>query len=277
MVTRFGGQVDGHRTDHVIDGRMGRLPAYARWFAHALVCFFMWFAALMAAQAVRDAFVFVPGFVPWDGASPRSFVTFVGAAAGLGTMAVFMTIGTKETSAHAVAGRLADGLGLRPASIRQALRWAAVGLGTAVALWVMAQLMLHLPGLTSVPEAKDPRDVAVAQTSTLIRFCYGLLAPAPLEELLYRGPLLALWLALLAAQRRGNWMGRRWVRWWLTGAATATSATLFAAGHTLGGSFNVAHAAAAAVITTAVTLWQRSLLPAVAAHGLYDACAFAWG
>ncbi|MEU2856710.1 CPBP family glutamic-type intramembrane protease [Streptomyces syringium] len=117
--------------------------------------------------------------------------------------------------------------------------------------------------------------MAVAQTSTLIRFCFGLIAPAPLEELLFRGPLLALWLALRAARNHGSWMARRWVRWSLMGAAATASAILFAAGHTLGGSVNVAHAAALAVTTTAVTLWQRSLVPAVAAHGLYDAWAFA--
>ncbi|MCZ1011888.1 CPBP family glutamic-type intramembrane protease [Streptomyces lydicus] len=228
----------------------------------------------MATQALRDAFVFVPGFVPWNGESPSRFFTLVGAGAVLGAMAVAVCVG--NTSVRAAAGRFADGLGLWPASMRQALRWAAVGLAAAAALWAMADLVSYLPGLTSVPAAEDPRDVAVAQTSTLIRFGYGLIAPAPLEELLFRGPLLALWLALLAAQRRGSWMARRWVRWWLTGAATTASAILFAAGHTLGGSVNVAHAAACAVTTTAVTLWQRSLAPAVAAHGLYDACAFAW-
>nr|WP_188273011.1 hypothetical protein [Streptomyces sp. CBMA152] len=44
----------------------------------------------------------------------------------------------------------------------------------------------------------------------------------------------------------------------------------------MGGSANVAHAAFLAVSTTAITLWQRSLVPALAAHGLYDAYAFAW-
>ncbi|WP_162597083.1 CPBP family intramembrane glutamic endopeptidase [Streptomyces sp. NEAU-S7GS2] len=178
---------------------------------------------------------------------------------------------------RAAAGRFADGLGLWPASRRQALWWAVVGLAAAVALWAMAELLPYLPSLTSVPAAEDPRDIAVAQTSTLIRFGYGLIAPAPLEELAFRGPLLALWLALLAAQRRGSWMARWWVRWGLMGSAATASATYFAAGHTLGGSANVAHAAACAVITTAVTLWQRSLVPAVVGHGLYDACSFAWG
>lgn len=67
------------------------------------------------------------------------------------------------------------------------------------------------------------------------------------------------------------------MRWWLTGAAASVSAVLFAAGHTMGGSANVTHAAFLALSTTAVTLWQRSLVPALAAHGLYDAYAFAWG
>ncbi|WP_433860310.1 CPBP family glutamic-type intramembrane protease [Streptomyces kronopolitis] len=235
----------------------------------------MWLAALTAAQAVRDVFTFVPGFVPWNGESPSTFVTWVGVSTGFSAMAVAVCVGS--TSVRAAAGRFADGLGLWPTSRRQAVRWAAVGLATAVALWAVAQLLPYLPSLTSVPSAEDPRDIAVAQTSTLIRFGYGLIAPAPLEELGFRGPLLALWLALLAAQRRGSWMARRWVRWWLMGAATTASTIYFAAGHTLGGSANVAHAAACAVITTAVTLWQRSLVPALAGHGLYDACAFAWG
>lgn len=242
--------------------------------SHPLVCLVMWLGMLMAAQAVRDTFAFVPGFVPWDGESPRSFFVFTGAAAGLWAMAVM--IGWGSTSARAAAGRLVDGLGLRPASMRQALRWGAVGLGAAVALWAMEQLVLQIPSLTYVAPAEDPRQVAVAATSTLTRFCYGLIAPAPLEELLFRGPLLALWLALLAAQRGGSWMANRWVRWSLMGVATTTSAIIFAAAHTLGGSANVTHAAFCAAITTAVALWQRSLVPALTAHALYDACVFAW-
>lgn len=154
----------------------------------------------------------MPGFVPWDGVSPRSFFTFVGAASGLAAAAALMTIGTGSVSARAAAGRLADGMGLRPpVSMHQTLRWAAVGAATAVALWATAELVLRLPGLTSVPAAEDPRQVAVGQTSTSIRFCYGLIAPAPLEELLFRGPLLALWLTLLAAQRSAAASG------WLAG------------------------------------------------------------
>ncbi|MFD3873680.1 type II CAAX prenyl endopeptidase Rce1 family protein [Streptomyces sp. NPDC058623] len=72
-------------------------------------------------------------------------------------------------------------------------------------------------------------------------------------------------------------MARGWVRWSLVGAASTASASIFAAGHTMGGSVNVAHAAALAVITTAMALWQRSLVPAVAAHAFYGACVFAWG
>lgn len=257
---------------------MDRLCSIGQRAGALLVYLVMWFAALMAAQAVRDVFAFVPGFVPWNGESPRSFFTFVGAASGVAAMAVLMTVGARALSARAAAGRLAESMGLRPpVSMRQALRWAAVGCAAAVALWATADLVFCFPGLTSVPAAEDPRQVAVAQTSASIRFCYGLVAPAPLEELLFRGPLLALWLALLTAQRRGSWMARRWVRWWLMGTAIAASAILFAAWHTMGGSANVAHAAVTAVIITAVTLWQRSLFPALAAHGLYDACVFVWG
>jgi membrane protease YdiL (CAAX protease family) len=206
----------------------------------------------------------------------RSFFNLLGAAAGLEAFAVAAVIAAGKASAGA-AGHFVDGLGLWPTSVRQALRWVAVGLGTAVTLWVIWQLLSRVPGLTSVPDAKDVRTVAVAQTSTLVRFCYGLFAPAPLEELVYRGPLLVLWLALLAAQRHGSWLSRRWVRWWLMGAATAASAVIFAVGHTPWGSANVAHATALAMTATAVTPWQRSLVPALLAHGLYDACAFAWG
>ncbi|MFL4910626.1 type II CAAX prenyl endopeptidase Rce1 family protein [Streptomyces sp. MMS24-I2-30] len=270
--------MDAHRTGFMIDGRMGRLRSITQRAVDLLVYVVMWFAAFSAAQAVREVFTFVPGFVPWNGESPHGFFTAVGTASGLAVLALFTTLGARTISARAAAGRLVDGMGLRPpVSVRQALRWATVGLVAAAVLWAMAELVLHVPGLTSVPAAEDPRHAAVAQTSTSIRFCYGLIAPAPLEELVFRGPVLALWLALLAAQQRGSWIARRWVRWWLMGTAIAASVTLFAADHTLGGSANVAHAAANAVITIAVTLWQRSLFPALAAHGLYDACAFAWG
>ncbi|MFI9311315.1 CPBP family intramembrane glutamic endopeptidase [Streptomyces triculaminicus] len=145
-----------------------------------------------------------------------------------------------------------------------------------MALWAGSELVDHIPGLAGVPDAKDPRSIAVADTSTLVRFCYGLIAPAPLEELFYRAPLLVLGLSLLAAQHRGNWMARRWLRWLLMGAATTISTVQFAAGHHLGGSANVAHAALASVILTAAALRQRSLVPALLGHGLYDAYAFAW-
>ncbi|MEU5437249.1 CPBP family intramembrane glutamic endopeptidase [Streptomyces sp. NPDC020719] len=200
---------------------------------------------------------------------------FLGAAAVFAALAVWAGWGI--ISVRAATGRFAHSLGLRPTSPRQALHWAATALATAVVLWVASQLVMRLPHLTSLPASEDARTVAVAQTSVLIRLGYGLLAPAPLEELLYRGPLLALWLALGAARQRGGWMGRRWVRGWLTGAATGVSAVLFAAGHTMYGSANAAHAAFVALATTAVTLWQRSLIPALAAHGLYDAYAFTWG
>ncbi|MFJ6722388.1 type II CAAX prenyl endopeptidase Rce1 family protein [Streptomyces sp. NPDC091259] len=56
----------------------------------------------------------------------------------------------------------------------------------------------------------------------------------------------------------------------------AASAYFFAADHVMGGNANVAHAAACAVITTVVALWQCSLVPAIAAHAFYDACVFVW-
>jgi hypothetical protein len=254
---------------------MHRLLVKGRRFILPLACLVMWFAALVGAQAVREAFVFVPGFVPWDGESPRDFLLFVGQTACFAAMAVLICVG--NIPVRAAVGRFAHGLGLRPASRRQALRWAAVGLATAAALWAVSQLIDRAPGLTWVPDAKDPRSIAVAHTSTLARLCYGLIAPAPLEELFYRAPLLALWLVLLAAQRRSNWAARPWLRWSLTGAATTVSTVRFAAGHTLGGSANVVHAAVAGVILTAVALWQRSLVPALIGHGLYDAGVFAWG
>ncbi|MGH3802784.1 MAG: CPBP family glutamic-type intramembrane protease [Pseudonocardiaceae bacterium] len=277
MVTHLGGQVAGRGGDDVIDGHAGPPPLELRRTGYLWVWPPLWFAALMAAQVVREAFVFVPGFVPWDGESRRGFVYFVGVACGFVVIALCMAISTRNTSMRTAVSRLVDSLGLRPVSIRQALRWGAIGLASAVAMWATAQLLVQLPGLTSVSSSEDPRTVAVAQTSTLVRFSYGLLAPAPLEELFFRAPLLVLWLALLKARRRGTWWGRPQVRWCLAGIAIATSTVLFASLHALGGSANVAHAAIAAVAFTAITLWQRSLLPALAAHALYDAYAFAWG
>ncbi|MGW7099623.1 hypothetical protein [Streptomyces sp. NPDC054838] len=111
------------------DGHMVRLAANINHLGRPPVCIVMWLGMPMAAQAVQDAFAFVPRFVPWDGESPRSFFAFTGAATGLWTMAVI--IGWRSTSVRA---GLVDGLGLRPTSMRQALRWAAVGLGAAVVL-----------------------------------------------------------------------------------------------------------------------------------------------
>ncbi|MCX4682242.1 CPBP family intramembrane metalloprotease [Streptomyces sp. NBC_01433] len=270
--------MDANGTESVVDDRADRSSSIGERAGDLVACVVVWGAALMAAAAVQEVFTFLPGFVPWGGESPRSFLTSIGAAAGLVATAVFASFGAGTISVRVAGGRLVDGMGLRaPVSMRQTLRWAAVGAAAAVALWAMAKLLALFPGLTSVPAGEDPRLIAVAQTSTPIRFMYGLIAPAPLEELAFRGPLLALLLALLAAQHRGSWTGRRWVRWSLMGTAIAASAVVFAAGHTIGGSVNVAHAVANAVITTAVTLWQRSLFPAMAAHGLYDAWAFAWG
>ncbi|MEF2529426.1 MULTISPECIES: CPBP family intramembrane glutamic endopeptidase [Streptomyces] len=262
-----------HRTDHVVEDRKPR-RSRSQLVGHLLVCFFMWFALLMASQALRDLFVFLPGFVPWAGESRRRFLLAVGVAAGCCAAAVF--IAQDKASVRAAARRLVDTLGLWPASMRQVRRWAAVALGAAVLLWATAQLMLIVPGLTSVPDTEDPRHIAVAATSTLLRFCYGLIAAAPLEEVLFRGPLLALWLALLAAERHGSWLGHRWVRRPVIVTASTVSMIYFAADHTMGGSANIAHAAVCAAITTVVALWQRSLIPAIAAHALYDACVFAW-
>ncbi|MFI5867277.1 type II CAAX prenyl endopeptidase Rce1 family protein [Streptomyces sp. NPDC051546] len=263
----------------MIDDRAERRPAqFAGRAGHLLACFLMWSAAVLAAQALRDVFAFVPGFVPWSGESPRAFLSSVGMAALLAAVAVFTAVNAGFLPAGATAGRFLAGVGLRPpVSIREALRWAAVGATGAVALWLVWELVALLPALHSVPAAEDPRTVAVAQTSAGVRFCYGLVAPAPLEELQYRAPVLALWLVLLTAKGCGGRLGSRWVRWSLTGVVSAASVVLFAAGHTMGGSANVAHAAANAVITTAVTLWQRSLYPALAAHALYDAYAYTVG
>ncbi|MEU5053732.1 CPBP family intramembrane glutamic endopeptidase [Streptomyces sp. NPDC021096] len=257
-----------------LGGRMHRLLAKGRRAIRPLAYLAMWFAAVLGAQAVREAFVFVPGFVPWDGESPRDFFVFTGGAACFTAVAVLICVG--HIPVRSVVGRFVDGLGLRPASRRQAVQWAVAGLATAAALWAGAELVDLLPGLISVPDAEDPRSIAVADTSTLVRFCYGLIAPAPLEELFYRAPLLALWLALLTAQHRGNWTAHRWLRWSLMAAAITISTVWFAAGHHLGGSVNVAHAALAGVILTAAALRQRSLVPALLGHGLYDAYAFAW-
>lgn len=199
--------MDNTRSTATVTNSRGDHPApRTRQVAYLLVWLILWFAALLAAQALREAFVFVPRFVPWDGESPRGFCAFLGAAAGFAALAVWAGWGI--ISGRAAAARFAHGLGLRPASRRQALRWAAAGLATAVVLWAAAQLVMRLPSLTSVPSDEDARILAVAQTSVLVRSGYGLLAPAPLEELLYRGPLLALWLALGAARQHGSWMGR---------------------------------------------------------------------
>lgn len=256
------------------ESRTVRRNACSQWVGHLLVCLFLWLALLMASQALRDLFVFVPGFVPWDGESSRGFLLALSVAAGCCAAAVFIAQG--NTSVRAAGRRLVDVLGLRPATMRQVRRWTAVALGAAVLLWVVGRLVLIVPGLTSVSGAEDPRTIAVAGTSTLLRFSYGLIAPAPLEELLFRGPLLVLWVALLAAERHGIWMGRRWVRWPVVVAAGTASVICFSADHAMGGSANIAHAAACAAITTVVALWQRSLIPAIAAHAVYDACVFAW-
>ncbi|MEU9663764.1 CPBP family intramembrane glutamic endopeptidase [Streptomyces chartreusis] len=266
-----------HRTESAFSGPVGRLRSIVQRAIDLLVCIILWCAALVAAQAVREVFVFVPGFVPLAGESPEGFFTFVGSASGLAVMAVLLATGAGSISARAAVRRLVDGVGLRPAgTVQQGLRWVTVGLAAAVVLAAVAELVVSLPGLTSVRAAEDPRYVALAQTPNLIRFRFGLIAPAPLEELLFRGPLLALWLALLASQSRGGWASRRWVRWSLMAPVIAASVLVFASLHTMGGSANVAHAAANGLITTAVTLWQRSLFPALTAHGLYDAYAFTW-
>ncbi|WP_369384175.1 CPBP family glutamic-type intramembrane protease [Streptomyces sp. cg36] len=266
--------MDIRRTAPLSDAPQGRRTPRTGQVAHLLMWLLLWFAAVLAAQALREAFVFVPGFVPWDGESPRGFAVFLGGAAGFTALALWAGWGIIPV--RAAVRRFTDGLGLCPASRRQALRWAAAGLATAVLVGAAGQAVTCVPSLTSVPAGQDARILAVAQTSFPVRLGYGLLAPAPLEKLFYRAPLLALWLALASARERGAWAGRRWVRRPLTGAATCLSAVLFAAGHAMGGSANVAHAAFFALAATAVTLWQRSLIPALAAHGLYDAYAYAW-
>ncbi|MFI1176829.1 hypothetical protein [Streptomyces melanogenes] len=111
----------------------GELPtSRTRQVANLLGWLILWFAALQAAQALREAFVFVPGFVPWDGKIPRGFGAFLGAAAILAALAVW--VGWGIIPMRAAAERFAHGLGLRPASRRQSLRWAAAALATAVVL-----------------------------------------------------------------------------------------------------------------------------------------------
>ncbi|MEV8529824.1 hypothetical protein AB0451_37970 [Streptomyces sp. NPDC052000] len=178
----------------------GREHSIAQRTAHLPPCLALCGAAYMATKALRDIFVFMPGFVPWAGESPQSFRSDVGGATALVAVALLVAFGVRDTSVRAAFGRFVNALGLWPSSARQALRWLTVGLVMAVALLGAAQIIDHLPGLTSVPAAADARDLAVAQTSRPARFLYGLIAPAPVEELLYRGPVLALGLALLAAQ-----------------------------------------------------------------------------
>ncbi|MET9162060.1 CPBP family intramembrane glutamic endopeptidase [Streptomyces parvulus] len=268
--------MDAQPAKSIDASRFSRLRSTVDRATGLLACLFLWIAMLLAAQALREAFAFVPGFVPWNGESPSSFLACVASAATLAVLAIVLMVTAGSASPRALAGRVVAGAGLRlPASRREMGRWAAVGLVAALALWAAAELVVNVPGLTAVPPGEDPRHIALAQMSTTGRVCYGLIAPAPLEELLFRGPLLALWLALIAARRRDRWVARRRVQWWLMTTAVGISLAVFAAGHTVGGTVNVVHAAVNAAIATGITLWQRSLFPAMAAHGLYDAWAFA--
>ncbi|QKZ18831.1 hypothetical protein [Streptomyces chartreusis] len=101
----------------------------------------------------------------------------------------------------------------------------------AAAAVVEVVVVVSLPGLTSVRAAEDPHHVALAQKPNPMRFCYGLIAPAPLEEIPFRVPLLALWLALLASQSCGGWASRPWIRWSLMAPAIAASLIVFASLH----------------------------------------------
>ncbi|GGP89082.1 hypothetical protein GCM10010278_79420 [Streptomyces melanogenes] len=71
------------------------------------------FAAFRAGQAVRDAFAFVPGFVPWDGECRRRFVALLGAATWAAVVAACIDWG--KMPLRTATGRFTHGLGLRPA------------------------------------------------------------------------------------------------------------------------------------------------------------------
>ncbi|MFI1177636.1 hypothetical protein [Streptomyces melanogenes] len=81
--------MDMRRTAPVTSSRDERPTPRTRQVGYLLVWHILWFAALLAAQALREAFVFVPGFVPRDGESPRGFGAFLGAAAVFAALAVW--------------------------------------------------------------------------------------------------------------------------------------------------------------------------------------------
>ncbi|WP_326799879.1 CPBP family intramembrane metalloprotease [Streptomyces sp. NBC_01808] len=227
---------------------------------------FLWVALTCTALLIPISLTLLPGYEAWK-FTTRDIAPALGLAAGF-TLAAALLAGSC-TSLKAAAARLVTSLGLRPGTRRTATVSLAAGLGAGALCLAAAELLVRIPALSATPASEDPRNAAVAGTSTTVHLLDGALSAPVHEELLFRAPLLLL-LTFLATPGARETIPTPFLRRTTFTAAAALSALVFTAGHELGGPVNLIFAAFLAAVTTALLLWRRSLVPCIVAHTVHN-------
>lgn len=232
----------------------------------------MWLSVTAAAFALRGPFYLLPGVGGLEDfagllAGGLGFAGFTFASACVMALAFTRAPRAAAGLVRRAAGFEFVALGVRREGVRAVLVLVVAGAGGAIVTWGTGGLLAssftwHVP-------PSDPRDLTGAPVWSALLF--GLLAAPVPEEVLFRGPLLILAAAL--DRYRGTVLSKTTVTV-LQLLGLVVSAGLFGWWHLNYSVFNAVAIAVAALVWGGLALWGRSLLPALVAHGLYDAAVF---
>jgi membrane protease YdiL (CAAX protease family) len=154
-----------------------------------------------------------------------------------------------------------------PSPTRTALTISA-GVAAGITSILIVSALLLVPGLAQTAPATDARFDAVRGAPLWVPPAFfAVVAPAP-EELIYRGPLLAATVLVLARTKS------TWIRATAIGGALVVTSILFGYAHLSWSLLNALSAGATGVLFGAAALATRSLWAAIIAHALYNALIF---
>lgn len=250
-------------------------PVLSGRFANALPMVFMWLTlGLAAAAACGTIAISLPGASPFEGT--RGLVAAGVFAVVLAALALILVSASFEKfpvrlvlRRNALLWRrlLRDVLGLIISPPRAAI---AIGVGIVVGFlsWGAGQWLLSIPALAETIQPSDVRLDTVAGAPWWVPAAYyAIYAPLP-EEILYRGPLLAICaiVAALTTNKR--------VRAVAVVAALLATSVVFGLVHLDWSLLNAVGAGVSGALYGIAALATRSLWPAIIAHSLSNALVF---
>jgi len=159
-----------------------------------------------------------------------------------------------------------DVLGLVVRSWARAGLLIGAGVAAAVIAVALSAVAIHIPALVATAPPTDARSEAVANAPGWVPpMFFAIVAPVP-EELMYRGPLLAVVAiaATLPSRRR---------RAVVVIIALVVTSTWFGAGHLEWSMLNAVTATAGGLLYGSAAIVTRSLWPAIIAHAVFNAAA----